>query len=70
MRVRYYHESLGTNYKPSDLAAAIGLAQLTRLDERTEQRRRNAAYLTAELSRRLPHARPCPRAATTSGTSS
>ena len=49
MRVRYYHESLGTNYKPSDLAAAIGLAQLPRLDERTEQRRRNAAYLTEHL---------------------
>jgi dTDP-4-amino-4,6-dideoxygalactose transaminase len=49
MRVRYYHESLGTNYKPSDLAAAIGLAQLTRLDERTEQRRRNATYLTEHL---------------------
>ena len=50
MRVRYYHESLGTNYKPSDLAAAIGLAQLTRLDERTEQRRRNAAFLTERLA--------------------
>jgi dTDP-4-amino-4,6-dideoxygalactose transaminase len=49
MRVRYHHESLGTNYKPSDLAAAIGLAQLTRLDERTGQRRRNAAYLTEHL---------------------
>ncbi len=49
MRVRYYHESLGTNYKPGDLAAAIGLAQLPRLDERTEQRRRNAAYLTEHL---------------------
>jgi perosamine synthetase len=50
MRVRYYHESLGTNYKPSDLVAAIGLAQLPRLDERTEQRRRNAAYLSENLS--------------------
>ena len=50
MRVRYYHESLGTNYKPSDIAAAIGLAQLPGLDARTEQRRRNAAYLTAELA--------------------
>ena len=49
MRVRYHHESLGTNAKPSDLAAAIGLAQLTRLDERTAQRRRNAAYLTEHL---------------------
>jgi dTDP-4-amino-4,6-dideoxygalactose transaminase len=45
MRVRYHHESLGTNDKPTDLAAAIGLAQLARLDERTEQRRRNAARL-------------------------
>jgi dTDP-4-amino-4,6-dideoxygalactose transaminase len=50
MRVRYYHESLGTNYKPGDIAAAIGLAQLPGLDARTEQRRRNAAYLSAELA--------------------
>ncbi len=49
MRVRYQHESLGTNYKPTDLAAAIGLAQLGRLDERTDRRRRNAAFLRAEL---------------------
>jgi perosamine synthetase len=50
MRVRYHHEELGTNYKPSDLVAAIGLAQLERLDERTETRRRNAAYLTEHLA--------------------
>jgi dTDP-4-amino-4,6-dideoxygalactose transaminase len=50
MKVRYYHEELGTNYKPTDLAAAIGLAQLSRLDERTAVRRRNAAYLTGHLS--------------------
>lgn len=50
MRERYYHEVLGTNFKPSDLAAAIGLAQLPRLDERTEQRRRNAARLTEALA--------------------
>ncbi len=50
MRVRYHHESLGTNYKPGDLAAAIGLAQLAGLDARTARRRENAAHLTAELS--------------------
>ena len=50
MRVRYHHESLGSNYKPTDLAAAIGLAQLARLDERTAQRRRNAAFLTEGLA--------------------
>jgi len=49
MRVRYYHDGLGTNFKPTDLAAALGLAQLSRLDERTEQRRRNAARLTQGL---------------------
>ncbi len=49
MRVRYQHESLGTNFKPTDLAAALGLAQLARLDERTAQRRRNAARLTDGL---------------------
>jgi perosamine synthetase len=49
MRVRYHHESLGTNFKPTDLAAAIGIAQLERLDERTERRRRNAASLTDAL---------------------
>ncbi|MCJ7711143.1 MAG: DegT/DnrJ/EryC1/StrS family aminotransferase [Chloroflexi bacterium] len=49
MRVRYHHEELGTNFKPTDLAAAIGLAQLARLDERTERRRHNAAYLAAQL---------------------
>jgi perosamine synthetase len=49
MRVRYHHEALGSNFKPTDLAAAIGLAQLDRLDERTEQRRRNAARLADGL---------------------
>ena len=50
MRVRYYHDELGTNYKPGDIAAAIGLAQLTRLDERTARRRANAARLTEGLA--------------------
>ncbi len=54
MRQRYYHEELGTNFKPTDLAAALGLAQLPRLDERTAQRRRNAARLTAGLAGYLP----------------
>ena len=49
MRIRYHHEELGTNFKPTDLAAAIGLAQLGRLDERTDRRRHNAAYLAAQL---------------------
>src|SRR5581483_4726624 len=31
MRVRYYHEELGYNYRMTDIAAAIGLEQLKKL---------------------------------------
>jgi perosamine synthetase len=50
MRQRYNHESVGTNFKPTDIAAAIGLAQLASLDERNDRRRQNADYLTKNLS--------------------
>jgi dTDP-4-amino-4,6-dideoxygalactose transaminase len=50
MRRRYSHETLGTNLRPTDLAAALGLAQLGQLDERTAQRRRNAARLSEGLA--------------------
>jgi dTDP-4-amino-4,6-dideoxygalactose transaminase len=49
MRRRYYHDELGTNFKPSDIAAALGVAGLAQLDERTERRRRNAARLLEGL---------------------
>jgi perosamine synthetase len=61
MQVRYYHDSLGTNFKPTDLAAALGLAQLPRLDERTARRRRNAARLTAGLAGYLTPTAPAGR---------
>lgn len=61
MRVRYHHDELGTNFKPTDLAAAIGLAQLARLDERTEQRRRHAEMLSAGLRDYLTPAAPMGR---------
>jgi len=50
MRERYSHEALGTNLRPTDLAAAMGLAQLGQLDERTAQRRRNAGRLSEGLA--------------------
>ena len=50
MRVRYEHESLGTNLKPTDLAAALGQAQLAEADRRNERRRANARFLTEALS--------------------
>jgi perosamine synthetase len=46
---RYHHDELGTNLRPTDIAAAIGLVQLAHLDERNEQRRRNAARLNDGL---------------------
>jgi len=61
MRVRYHHDTLGTNLKPTDLAAALGLAQLARLDERTAQRRRNAARLTEGLAGYLTPSVPAGR---------
>jgi dTDP-4-amino-4,6-dideoxygalactose transaminase len=46
---RYHHEHLGTNYRPTDIAAAIGLVQLGHLDERNARRGHNAARLNAGL---------------------
>lgn len=47
---RYHHVALGYNYRLTDVAAAIGLAQLRRLPERTARRRANAARLTELLA--------------------
>ena len=56
MRVRYHHDELGTNFKPTDLAAAIGLAQLARLDERTEHAPAERGVPRGRPRRRLPRA--------------
>ncbi|MGC8875067.1 MAG: DegT/DnrJ/EryC1/StrS family aminotransferase [Chloroflexia bacterium] len=53
-RRRYHHEILGYNFRMTDIAAAIGLAQLRKLPRHTEMRIRNASYLTERL-RGLPH---------------
>lgn len=49
MRVRYHHEDLGTNFKPTDISAALGLAQLRRLEGGNERRRANAARFSSGL---------------------
>jgi dTDP-4-amino-4,6-dideoxygalactose transaminase len=49
-RVRYSHEILGYNYRMTDIAAAIGIAQLGRLSSFNEARIRNAAYLGRKLA--------------------
>jgi perosamine synthetase len=47
---RYQHEMLGYNFRMTDLAAAIGRAQLAKLDRFNETRRRNASLLDEELA--------------------
>jgi dTDP-4-amino-4,6-dideoxygalactose transaminase len=47
---RYRHEVLGYNFRLTELAAAIGRAQLRKLDGFNEARRRNAAVLDRGLA--------------------
>lgn len=46
----YQHVMLGYNLRLTDMAAAIGLVQLAKLQEWNSIRRANAAYLTEKLS--------------------
>lgn len=48
---RYEHVRLGFNYRMTDVAAAIGRAQLSRWDRMLERRRRTAGILAAGLGR-------------------
>ena len=47
---RYQHEVLGYNFRLTELAAAIGRAQLAKLDRFNAARRRNAATLSRGLA--------------------
>ncbi len=48
---RYHHVILGLNYRFTDIGAAIGLDQLSRLDEFLEKRRYAGGVLREEISR-------------------
>lgn len=50
MQQRYDYVLPGHNYRMTELQAAVGLAQITHLSAATDQRRRNAARLTAALA--------------------
>ena len=50
MRARYEYETMGTNFRLTDLQGAIALPQLARLDATIEQRQANAARLSAGLA--------------------
>ena len=47
---RYQHDVLGYNFRMTDIAAAIGRAQLAKLDRFNEIRRRNASVLDEGLA--------------------
>lgn len=48
-RQRYYHDELGFNFRMTDVHAAIGLAQLGKLESFNRARQANARYLTEHL---------------------
>lgn len=50
MRVRYYHDMLGYNFRLSDLHAAIGIGQMERIDELNRIRKANAQYFNEHLT--------------------
>lgn len=50
MRQRYQYEIAGNNYRLTDLAAAVGLPQLARIEEITARRQANAAVLREGLA--------------------
>ncbi len=49
MRRRYYHDELGFNFRMTDVHAAIGLAQLRKLERFNEARIANARFLSEHL---------------------
>jgi perosamine synthetase len=48
---KYHHDTLGYNYRMTELCAAIGSAQLKKLDEFNTKRRENAQLLTQGIRR-------------------
>lgn len=61
MRVRYYHETMGYNFRMTNIHAAIGLAQMPKLEGFNERRIANAAYLSEHLPKdvvQVPQVRP------------
>lgn len=46
---KYVHESLGYNYRLTDIGAAIGIVQLAKLDQMNEKRIKIASYYTNNI---------------------
>jgi len=49
MRVRYYHDELGYNFRMTDIHAAIGLAQIAKLEKFNAGRAANARFYNQTL---------------------
>jgi dTDP-4-amino-4,6-dideoxygalactose transaminase len=49
-RRRYEHDMLGFNFRMTDMQAAIGLAQLRKIDRWNLQRQANAAYISSKIA--------------------
>ena len=47
--LRYHHDAIGFNFRMTDISAAIGLAQLNKIDNFNEKRIENANYLNEGL---------------------
>ena len=47
---KYLHTRLGYNYRMTDMAAAIGIVQLKKLEKFNMRRRKNAEYYDAHIS--------------------
>jgi perosamine synthetase len=62
MRVRYYHDTLGYNYRMTDIAAAIGIEQLKKLPAFNARRADRAVIYNDQLAAIpgliTPHVRP------------
>ena len=56
MRTPYYYDELGFNFRMTDVHAAIGLAQLLKLEQFNRTRQANASYLSDNLKGIIP---PC-----------
>ncbi|MFA5775946.1 MAG: DegT/DnrJ/EryC1/StrS family aminotransferase [Patescibacteria group bacterium] len=50
-QVRYYHNTLGYNFRMTDISASLGVSQLNNLESNIKKRIRNAQYLTKHLSK-------------------
>lgn len=47
---RYYHTTMGYNFRMTDIQGALGMVQIEKLEQLTERRIANAAFLTERLS--------------------